>query len=806
MAVLASNNPIDLSNTNPTFDLGGGTIYTNVPATLTADILGDCTLQFFGAPTVVTFTGTINDGIQITIDEASVTDVSAAITQTQFDATITNAANYNLELLVGYPSFVINNSLGNPIEHARVVLKETNGTIVTSDLTDVNGEVSFDTTTSSILDEKEYHYDVFHERFFQSRGNLINVTEPSNNQYTLALANDFGYKEDLSIKIRKVDGHWFDSDGVIDLDFTAKTIDFTAQTDITAGLSAVKRDWVIDSNLYSRDDNQIPFDIADPRGISIISEWHLNRANVLNGGYAEFDANGNYSEVDLTIETELNPDTVPMFYRLNNDGVKGAWTELHTGANDTVVSTNVAATTIELELRYAYPGHLIKYSIEQFKYDATTYTRAYKNVNKIWNAVEDSYTTNILPDDPTKYRAFDQAIQRFDVNNTEHNFDKVIDITDVSSIEAVYDQLKAVACYNPVIFNSEPFVSNGTVITINEGVWVRNFDGTDLSGNVIGWIQMSSADGGDYQFPASTTLTLSNISDIIDCSYVVVDTDTLGTANAATIMKDLSNNNHSGSISAGQSIGLVFEYLADMNLTVFITGNNVESERFDIVLGADGELLEIEPATEVIDLYRDETLHADDPVLGLKVWDSRINDVTIVAADKQIIIPNTIEIFHGNYAYRAWKKWVDADVERIAYGIAVRGINQSKPEGSSDNQHLWNPQYEFGYDWFLNTDPTRSPNMVFEMTSSGFQRDHTNEQTTSDVVYIFPLAHGGAATINIAAGASTEFQKSNLASQARQEEALFAIKNFNNFMASIDANMLGIKPGVLRGYDPDTEY
>ena len=113
--------------------------------------------------------------------------------------------------------------------------------------------------------------------------------------------------------------------------------------------------------------------------------------------------------------------------------VDGTWADLHTGPNDTVVATDVNTTTVELEMKFGYPQYLINHTTEDFKTDADTYTRAYKNANTSWFPIEDPHITEYLVEDEASYRHLDgNPGQVTDENSTDHNFERTIEITDVS--------------------------------------------------------------------------------------------------------------------------------------------------------------------------------------------------------------------------------------------------------------------------------------------------------------------------------------------------------------------------------------
>ncbi|MCG7944885.1 MAG: carboxypeptidase-like regulatory domain-containing protein [Candidatus Thiodiazotropha taylori] len=795
----------DLVGTDVPFGLGVGT-YNNFPSVYSGVIStanGNVVLSLQSGTVVEIMNNVVGQAAgQVQFNSASDITVRAQVgSQNEFENT--GAGGIVFEILELYAGITVRDETGAGLENVRVVLNDNTGDPINNGLTDANGVMNF---PDLLTQNDTYNFDLFHPEYQPIYAAPIEIINFGTNTTSANLVPSYGYVETTGT-IKDINGVEQNADGIVSIDTTSKTITFETPTDIYEGLSVIQREWGNIDTFYNQNDNILPCGLDDKRGVSIVDAWTLPGTNVLNGGYAEFDVNGAYSKVDLTVETENNPADVSIRYRINYDGVDGTWADLHTGPSDTVVSTDVNTTTAEIEMKLGYPQYEIKYLSEQFKTDADTYFRDYKTKEKNWTVNEDPDITEYLVADETKYRLVVSQIVETDVISTTHTFDRVIEITDQSTIHEVLNQIKAVACYDDY-FTSEPYSYNGSKITMDEGIYLRNRDGSDLAGNVTGWIELSSSDGGTFQYPQTVTVSLTN-SGVTSMDYALFDADSFvqdGTFADGAALVDLSNNPHQGTLAGGATILLTMSYISDVNACIIYGGDEFEVERTDFTITNTGATIDITPNVEVSDLYDDQSLTSNAPE-GSVVWEPEILNISFDWNTREITLPNGREIVKSAMVYRAWKLQVESDISLYQHGLPIRLINQEAPSGSTSLLYLENPQCEFSYGWTIKKADDRPAGSRLIWESAGTSVIKTYAPDASDLFY------QAGVEVETVSGTSTEFQKNNLASQARQEAELAKVKaeveelkNWKAFMTSTSSKLFGIKPGVGTSYDPDTDY
>ena len=118
MSSFSSNDPINLNNNDPDFNLGDGT-YTNTPTTLTTGVTGDATLQFAGGGDItLTYSGTLTGAITIDDTGGRAVSISTATAQGGSSVRSTTVDRFDMS---GWTLAASNTATGSAIgtlEHA----------------------------------------------------------------------------------------------------------------------------------------------------------------------------------------------------------------------------------------------------------------------------------------------------------------------------------------------------------------------------------------------------------------------------------------------------------------------------------------------------------------------------------------------------------------------------------------------------------------------------------------------------------------------------------------------------------------
>ena len=551
--------------------------------------------------------------------------------------------------------------------------------------------------------------------------------------------------------IHSINGTVIDSNGFISIHTGTKTITFENPVNIREGLSIIAREWPSRTGLFSNNNGnwRIPFDLDSVRGISFERDWTITGTNnSLDEGYVLEDSDGNFTEYNFRITAVGPQDQVR--WRLWEDGVK-VDSEMFSpaGGINRLKSITPTVTTATAVIDVKNPEFFFTSYEENIIVGGMSAKTFYKNTNTSFTPIIDARVSAREWSNDNTYAT--GSWTKADVNSTNVTFNRRITIsTTTATSQSLINQVATVMAEYDDFTTKDFTVTNGVLIMPN-GYDITYPDGSTLAGNVIAFVELRGTDGTRFFFPEQRGVSLV-------FSTTQSQTITYAVLNATTgaIMQDASANNITGTISAAGTVSYGIPTTVDVNLLIVWTGNGILAASQAVTLVSGGIEVTISPIVETIALYRDETITTDNASAGTKGWEAEIDNITFDYAGRRIIAPNSISAFEINYAYRAWKKQIDADVTRMFFGVALRGVNQEKAADAVDNSHLWNPQWYFNNSWVLDVLPGRLASNVFEIQASAIERD--DPANASGVVYAFPLANGAAPVLKIVAGTSTEFQ------------------------------------------------
>jgi hypothetical protein len=628
----------------------------------------------------------------------------------------------------------------------------------------------------------------------------VTTTAQGVNSYTVNMTASDGYQP-TALTLRNLNGTQQNAGGVVSINFTNNTITFDAATDLRDGLSVLAREWTQAAigGTYNIDQ---PFDLDSVKGISIAENWSIvNENNTRNEGWIEFAAAGALEEVNYRLVTENNDHDI--IYTLITNGVSGNAVTL-TGQQNTIIpiSTTAANVSIRTQIKHQLIDFIDR--TEDIRINGGSYQRFYQNEVTNYLETPDTAITVALPQDDTKYRMLVANVTVADDNNLSHTFTRVIEVEPGTvTRQSLLNQFAAIATFNS--FFSDKFFSLGTdgKVTLTQGFWVRQRDGTALSGTLLALLNLSST-AGNYIQPQTRVITVSRHPDAtLSTNFVIVDTGT------STIVTDAGGNPCQGVLDANNT-NYVFSIRqnTDRNVTIRSMSNvsSYASENGTLVAG--GVTFNVLPASpEVVAPVITQT--TDDSTTGVVRWDDVITTATFDTTNRRIVIPtqvvngSVVKSYNAVYFYHAWRNWVNTDYTRLRHGQAVFAEHQLKPPGSTNNAYQLKPGVYMNDNWALDVVANRLTTDIIRLEASALGRlDSANR---SGLVYVSPLANGSNSMAEvIIAGAATQSIAETYTTALNNAEALSKLRNSLGWLMT-NGKLLGLKPFPTQ-FDPDTDY
>lgn len=797
-----TNGVVDLAGDNAITDvtIGSGT-YANIPTNFTDVTFDTGTGNINFANSQVTTAGTTF------LFDGSITGGNFVVFNFNFNFTLAtdlnNAAFINtgtgtltISPLVGTVSFS-----GIPIG-SRVSLFYANGDLSE---TAISSNTVTNFTTNYLLNTS-LTYRIFASGYQQTSG-VTTVATVGQNTVNFELLESAGYTDNASIVLRNVDATVVNAAGNISIYTSNSAIVVHDSMDIREGLSVINREW-IRSDLGGSANVRLPVVLDSVKGLEIIDNWALiNTENTLNEGWVQRYSNAALSNVYYRFITENNQFDVNL--RLVYDGVEQTATT-YSGEQNRVLELDFANNSnIAFIAKIKEPTVEFIRTQEIVRQDSnSSFQRFYRNtITNYLERPDSSVTESIdLADYGTVFQLNQTQITVDpDENGITHTFDRIVEVgTSVNDRQTLLNQFAAIATVEPR-YDDKFFElnANGT-ITMESGTWVRYIDQSPLSGSLLSILQLET-NQGVYVQPESRVITVSRIQGATrDASYVVYNTDT------GNVLIDADGIEVTGNVNANLTtkIWTIIEN-TDTNVSIGWMGSDVAYSSLDDVLTSEGVEFEIVPgAVDVVTPPPTNT--TDDNTTGLLAWKDIIDDATIDAVNRSIIIPtetdtggNVIKTYNAAYFYFAWRRWVLEDITRLRYGEAVFAEHQFRPSGATNESHKLKPGVYFNDRWKLDVDANRLTTDIVRLEASALGRKDPNEN--SGLVYASPLANGANSMAEvIVSGAATQAISDTFNKAVEISQEVDKLKNVNGWIIS-NGQLIGLAP-MPTNYSPNTDY
>lgn len=729
----ATYNALPDSLLGVTFDTSAGNIVLNYPSG--GEKLIDYACRKLGSGTV------------------TVNATSAATVKTSFYQTFTAGTNVTLTNLVG------SLTLTGLATDSRVVVRSA-GVIVETLLT--TGSTATLSNTYGLGTELEYA--VFHARK-KTVHETATISTLGVNSFAVTQETSDGTPA-TSLLVKSVGGTVINANGVVSIDAAAKIITFETAVEIRTALAVLAREWVNYASLYATDH---PFNLDSLSGIEILDTWTVINPDTSNGeGWFTVAADRSITDVNYNLITLGNTADVRFnfVYWTGNTPSSQPVTVYSGEQNRIFIDVTQLPDRLDIHTQIKRQDLVFIDRTETIKGTDGVWQRFLRNENTNYAQTTDRFVTALLPQDDTKYRALFQSVQTpADKNGVVHTFDRIIEVeVGTQSRAELINQLASVATFNDY-FSAKPYTveENGTV-TMTTGTWVRQRDGSALSGNAFAVLNMYSVGNGLYQQPETRLLTISLDSrSTLATQYVVYRTDT----NA--VLVDASGFEVKGTLTpdvegGAQNLDVaIWTIQTDQNLPlrVAIIDQGVNYADYDIVLTSGGiSQSVVSSAITVIEPNVGQTLN--NPTTGILAWNSVITEATFDSTAKDIVIPtqtgaggSVVKSYNLTYLFFAWRRWVIADVTRLRFGEAVYAEHQLAPPGVTDKSYQFLPGVYFNSAWALNVSSSRAITDIVRLEASTMGRRDT--AANSGLIYRSPMANGASTMAEVSiAGAATE--------------------------------------------------
>lgn len=638
-------------------------------------------------------------------------------------------------------------SFAGLIAGSRVVVKQSG---VLKDTTLTTG--STEAFATEYVKGDTLTYSIYHPTYQQLHGS-ITLAEPLINTVTVSQHISNGV-ESSNVTVKNVNGVTINAGGKVSVDTSAKTITFESHVSLRQALSALQAAWVNVASLYTGNEI-LPFNLDSVQGIEILNTYTTVNPDTSDGeGWVTVDALAAIDKINYNFVAIGN--TTDLKVKLVYDGVDQSIMTVSPLEDKLVLNVSKLPTTILVNSLLKRQDIAFIDRTETVK-SGDVWQRFYRNSLSTYVEVVDTAVSVLLPQDTSKYRLVQQSYQPpLDNSNVQHTFDRIIEVEPGTQTRTqVVNQLAAVATFDDY-FRAKPYYINSEgKIVIDAGIWLRQRDGTALSGNASGTVVMSSVGNGVYVQPETRLINLS-LSDTAteSVSYVIFK------SSDRSVLVDASGFEVTGTLAPNETKVITIQTSTNLALSVGIV-SNLYSEAFSsytLTSGAINVALTPVLATVVIPA---QTQTFDDPATGTLKWKNVINTITFDTTNKDIVIPTetengqVVKNYNLAYVYFAWRKWILTDVRRMRYGGVIYAEHQLAPAGSVDYSYKFQPGIWFDEGWALNVSSTRSVSDIVQIQASEVAR--RDPENNSGLVYRSPLANGATtmATVVIA-GAATE--------------------------------------------------
>lgn len=597
--------------------------------------------------------------------------------------------------------------------------------------------------------------------------------------------------ESSSVTVKNINGVAVNPNGKVSIDVVGKTITFESLVSLRQALTALHAAWVNQSALYLSGEI-IPFNLDSVQGIEISSDYTTVNPDISEDeGWRTIDSSGITQSINYNFEVVGNTSNVKA--TLLYDGVAQTPIYVLPAEDKLLIDIDQSATTILINSLLKRQNIVFVSRTETIK-SGDVWQRFYKNSNTAYVEIIDAAVTQLLPDDTSKYRLLQQSVNPPpDANNVQHTFDRIIEIEPgTQTRESIINQLAAIATFDNY-YTAKPYYLNASgKVVIDAGTWVRQRDGTELTGNAAGTLIVSSVANGVYVNPEVRQINLTLASSALLATSLNPVKFVLYKTSDGSILVDASGFEVVGTLVAGELKVITIEANTDISFKV-ATVHPTYSEAFVPQILTSGTInFIITPVLATVMAPSVDSMF-DDPSTGELAWKDVVNTITFDTTAKDVIIPtevvngSTVKNYNLAYIYFAWRRWILSDVKNMRFGYAVYAEHQLAPPGSVDYSYKFQPGVWFDESWALNVSAARPVSEIVQIQAS--QVDRRDPSANSGLVYRSPLANGATtmATVVIA-GAATEVIRN-----AYQQSVLNYVK-----LTEMQGNLGVINTGVKK--------
>ncbi|MDB4590911.1 hypothetical protein OAH77_04340 [Flavobacteriaceae bacterium] len=582
---------------------------------------------------------------------------------------------------------------------------------------------------------------------------IVNIAMPN-------LRESFGYVTG-AFGLHEVDGveQNFGANGLIDLNTTTNVFDLTSSLETRQAFSSIMRSWDLDVV------NQLvlPVNVDDVRGLSIQQPYTFGSTTLDNNrltdeGYVERDANGDVTNFLYNLKIENY--TVDVQWQLYvNDAAQGINTE--TGNINTLIDIDHTVNDVFIRVKAKHPQYNFKIVDENIIEDGVIVSDRFRLQETNYLVSIDTAVTADVRQTATVTRT-SATVTVADSNSVDKTFSNgTIDLdSTTTTLQEVINQLAAEGA-SEFDENGKHFTlqNAGANINVEQGYYIT-IGGSPLSGALRGQVRLFDDNGDEFATPEYRSIRLSVPSswqgNLTNYCIVADDADLLTAT--PDVLVDADSNETKGTIAAGSDVLHSIQTDTDTPLRIFWVADGMEFQQDVRTLTDAGINYEISPIAERVVLYKDDTLTVDDLDAGTKAWEAEIDNIVVDTTDREFIFPNAILSAELAYAYRRWRRWLEADIQaRMEFGIALVALNQSRPDTATNNAHLQNPNVFISYAWKFNVRSDRTA--VIELQASGMGRYETSHQLSeqnSGLIYVDPLANDERPARVITTGVTTQ--------------------------------------------------
>ncbi len=639
-----------------------------------------------------------------------------------------------------------------------------------------------------------------HASGYQSVSGSITVAEGTNT-IPVSLPQSFGYGVG-DCSIRQLNGTTINAGGDIDVNTTNKTITFVSACSLRETFSVLQDLWVradVGGTLNTRP----PVQLDSVKGLELLDGWTITN-HELSTGEGYITKNTSDVTTNLFYRLRVNNNTHDVIVSLIYNDVQQA-SNTYTGQQERLISVDLTVAKVQIRTQIKSQQIVFIDRTELVRLNAqTSYQRNYQNENTEYSETADSSVNADLAQNDALYRHIHTPINRTDVNGLQHSFTHIVQV-DPQTLTRQYllNQFAAVATFDTEFASKFYALQPDGTITLTQGLWVQNRDGTNLAGSMLALLNLSSA-AGTYVKPQSRVISISKTAQTQALSYIVIDA---GTEN---IITDASGIAVQGTLALNQTTADIWTILqnTDRNLTIRWIGAGITYGEVDQTLASTGITYVIQPSGEEV-LMPATNQSTDNTTTGVVAWRDTITLTTFNTTTKDIIVPTetlngeVVRSYNAIYFFLAWRNWVLADTTRLRFGQAVYGEHQLRPAGAVDNSYMLRPGVYFNDTWALNVPANRGTNDIVRLEASNLGR--LDPTSNSGLIYRSPMLNGASSMAEVVIqGASTTAITNTYNTALNNSRSLENVKNALGWLAS-NGKLLGLKP-MPDAFDKTNDY